>query len=294
LFRTAREVGRGELAAPRDDLIAIDERWADPAYWRAIQRASARFTPFYLLSAVDHRVADDGGIVRAPPERSIYVDILGRTLWISLVVTLVCLVLGYPVAHQLASLPTRWSNILMVFVLLPFWTSLLVRISAWVILLQERGPVNDLLLWLEVTSEPLQLIFNRTGIYISMVHVMLPFMVLPLFSVMKSIPPDYMRAAAGLGASPLRSFFRVYFPLTRPGVWSGCLLCFIISIGYYVLPALVGGPGDQMIAYFIAFYTNATINWGLASALGVVLLACVGLLFGLYSRVSGEAGLSLR
>ena len=294
LFRTSRKLSRAEPIAPRDGLVAIDRRWADPAYWRAMQRAAGRYTPFYLLTAVDRRLADDGGIVHAPPEKSIYVGILGRTLWISLVVTFVCLVLSYPVAHQLATLPTRWSNVLMVFVLLPFWTSLLVRISAWVILLQERGVVNDLLLWLQIVNEPLELIYNRTGIYITMVHVMLPFMVLPLFSVMKSIPREYMRAATGLGASPIRAFLRVYLPLTKPGVWSGCLLCFIVSIGYYILPALVGGPADQMIAYFIAFNTNATINWGLASALGVILLACVGLLFGVYSRVAGETRLSTR
>jgi putative spermidine/putrescine transport system permease protein len=181
----------------------------------------------------------------------------------------------------------------MIFVLLPFWTSLLVRTSAWVILLQERGPINELLIWLGAISEPLELVFNRTGVYIAMVHVMLPFMVLPLYSVMKTIPKDYTRAALGLGAPPVRAFLRIYLPLTKPGIWSGSLLCFIISIGYYITPALVGGPSDQMISYFIAFYTNATINWGLASALGVILLVCVLLLFGVYSRVAGQDKVAL-
>ena len=160
----------------------------------------------------------------------------------------------------------------MILVLLPFWTSLLVRTGAWVVLLQREGPVNGLLQALGLTDEPLQLVYNRFGVYVAMTHILLPFMVLPLYSVMRGIPPEYMRAAASLGARPLRAFLRVYLPQTVPGIGAGCLLVFILAIGYYITPALVGGANDQMVSYFVAFFTNQTVNWGMAAALGAVLL----------------------
>ena len=171
--------------------------------------------------------------------------------------------------------------------LLPFWTSLLVRTGAWVVLLQREGVVNDVLIALGLISEPLQLVYNRFGVYVAMTHILLPFMVLPLYSVMRGIPPQYMRAAASLGARPLRAFLRVYLPQTVPGIGAGCLLVFILAIGYYITPALIGGINDQMVSYFVAFFTNQTVNWGMASALGTVLLIVTLLLFALYARLVG-------
>jgi putative spermidine/putrescine transport system permease protein len=204
-----------------------------------------------------------------------------------------CLLLGYPVAYQLAALPVRISNLLLILVLLPFWTSLLVRTCAWVVLLQREGVVNDLLTAMNLTTEPLQLIYNRFGVYVAMTHILLPFMVLPLYSVMRGIGPHTMRAAASLGAGPVRAFLRVYLPQTLPGIGAGCLLVFILAIGYYITPALVGGTNDQMVSYFVAFFTNQTINWGMASALGAVLLLASLLLFVLYARLVGVDRLRL-
>ena len=175
----------------------------------------------------------------------------------------------------------------MILVLLPFWTSLLVRTAAWVVLLQREGPINGVLQALRITEQPLQLIYNRFGLYVAMTHVLLPFMILPLYSVMRAIPPQLMRAAASLGARPVRAFAQVYLPQTAPGIGAGCLLVFILAIGYYITPALVGGTDDQMISYFIAFFTNQTMNWGMAAALGAVLLAATLILFALYARLVG-------
>ena len=253
-----------------------------------------RWTPIYLLAALDRQHGRRGRrSCRSPPEQAIYVDILLRTFWIGFVVTALCLLLGYPLAYMLASLPARISNLLLILVLLPFWTSLLVRTGAWVVLLQREGPVNGLLQALRVTDQPLQLVYNRFGVYVAMTHILLPFMVLPLYSVMRGIPPEYMRAAASLGARPLRAFLRVYLPQTVPGIGAGCLLVFILAIGYYITPALVGGINDQMVSYFVAFYTNQTVNWGMASALGAVLLIATLLLFALYARLVGIDRLKL-
>jgi putative spermidine/putrescine transport system permease protein len=258
-----------------------------------IQRAAAPWTPLYILAALDRQQDAAGQVVRAPPEQAIYLDILVRTFWIAFVVTALCLVLGYPLAYKLASLPPRISNLLMILVLMPFWTSLLVRTAAWVVLLQREGPVNGVLQALSITDRPLQLVYNRFGLYVAMTHILLPFMVLPLYSVMRGIPHEYMRAAASLGARPLRAFLRVYLPQTVPGIGAGCLLVFILAIGYYITPALVGGVNDQMISYFVAFYTTQTVNWGMASALGAVLLIATLVLFALYARLVGIDRLKL-
>ena len=228
-----------------------------------------------------------GEIVGVPENRALYVGVLGRTLWMSLLVTVSCLILGYPVAWLLATLPMRTSNMLMILVLLPFWTSLLVRTCAWMLVLQKEGVVNDVLVWLHLVPEPVQLVFNRFGVIISMTHILLPFMILPLYSVMKGIPPDFMRAAISLGANPAEAFYKVYVPQTMPGIGAGCLLVFILAIGYYITPALLGSPTDQMLSYFIAFFTNNTINWGMASALAVILLTATMILYVVYSRLIG-------
>jgi len=282
-----------EPASYKDALESLDERWGDPAYWQVIRRNSSSVTPYYLLAALDHRIDDLGELASATPDQAIYLDIFVRTFWMSLVITAICLVLAYPLAYLLANLPTRQSNLLMILVLLPFWTSILVRVAAWIVLLQSGGLINGALLSLGIIDEPLQLVFNRSGVYIAMVHIMLPFMILPIYSVMKGISPTYMRAAVSLGCHPFASFWRVYFPQTLAGVGAGCLLVFILSIGYYITPALLGSPSDQMISYFVAFYTNNTINWGMATALGGLLLGATLVLYVVYSWLVGASKLRL-
>ena len=276
-----------------DAFIAIDKRWGETKYWVALRNASPRFTAFYLLTAIDKRIDAQGNIIQAPERVTIYIHMLIQTVWMSAVVTTLCLLLGFPISYLLAILPTRKSNILLMLVLLPFWTSLLVRTTAWVVLLQTEGLVNDLAVLIGLWDERIQLIHNRLGVYVAMVHILLPFMVLPIFSVMKGISPSHMRAAVSLGANPLRSFLIVYLPQTIPGIGAGVLLVFIISLGYYITPALVGGPKDQMLSFFIAFNTNVTVNWGLAAALSVVLLSLVMVFFAMYNKLVGVDNLKL-
>ena len=277
----------------KDALEALDERWGDPAYWQAIKRNSSSVTPFYLLAAVDHRIDDLGEVAPATPDQAIYLDIFARTFWMGLVITCICLVLAYPLAYLLANLPARQSNLLMILVLLPFWTSVLVRVAAWIVLLQSGGLINSALMNMGLIDKPLELVFNRTGVYIAMVHILLPFMILPIYSVMKGISPTYMRAAISLGCHPFTSFWRVYFPQTYAGVGAGCLLVFIIAIGYYITPALLGSPNDQMVSYFVAFYTNTSINWGMATALGGLLLLATVVLYLIYNWLVGATRLRL-
>jgi putative spermidine/putrescine transport system permease protein len=293
LFSTARKLPDEPAGPWREELIDLDPVWGEQATWAAIQRAAAPLTPLYLLAAVDRQVDASGQIVPVPPEQAIYVGILLRTFWIGFVVTALCLLLGYPLAYKLSALPIGVANLLLILVLLPFWTSLLVRTGAWVVLLQREGPVNGLLQTLRLTDQPLQLVYNRFGVYVAMTHILLPFMVLPLYSVMCGVPREFMRAAASLGAGPLRAFLRVYLPQTVPGIGAGCLLVFILAIGYYITPALVGGANDQMVSYFVAFFTEQTINWGMAAALGAVLLIATLILFALYARLVGLDRLKL-
>jgi putative spermidine/putrescine transport system permease protein len=294
LAKTARAVPfKEEPASYKEALEAIDERWGDPAYWQAIRRNTSSFTPYYLLAAVDHRIDDLGEVAPATPDQAIYIDIFARTFWMGLVITVICLFLAYPLAYLLANLPARQSNLLMILVLLPFWTSILVRVAAWIVLLQSSGLINGALMALGIIDKPLELVFNRVGVYISMVHIMLPFMILPIYSVMKGISPTYMRAAISLGCNPFASFWRVYFPQTYAGVGAGCLLVFILSIGYYITPALLGSPNDQMVSYFVAFYTNTSINWGMATALGGLLLLATVVLYLIYSWLVGASRLRL-
>ena len=294
LAKTGRALPfKQEPASFQDALENLDERWGDPAYWQVIRRNDSGVTSYFLLASLDHRIDDLGELASATPDQAIYLDIFARTFWMGLVITAICLVLAYPLAYLLANLPTRTSNLLMILVLLPFWTSILVRVAAWIVLLQSGGLINSALIAMGVIDQPLQLVFNRTGVYVAMVHIMLPFMILPIFSVMKGISPSYMRAAISLGCHPFASFWRVYFPQTLAGVGAGCLLVFILSIGYYITPALLGSPGDQMISYFVAFYTNSTINWGMATALGGLLLLATMLLYVVYSWLVGASRLRL-
>ncbi|WP_439861814.1 ABC transporter permease [Pseudomonas sp. MBLB4136] len=294
MMKTARALPfKDEPTSYKDALEGLDERWGDPAYWQVIRRNSSSISPYYLLAAVDHRIDDLGELAPASPDQAIYLDIFARTFWMGLVITAICLLLAYPLAYLLANLPTRQSNLLMILVLLPFWTSILVRVAAWIVLLQSSGLINGALLSLGIIDEPLQLVFNRFGVYISMVHIMLPFMILPIYSVMKGISPTYMRAAISLGCHPFASFWRVYFPQTLAGISAGCLLVFILSIGYYITPALLGSPNDQMVSYFVAFYTNVSINWGMATALGGLLLLATLVLYVVYSWLVGASRLRM-
>lgn len=267
-------------------LIALDARWAEAKYWQAIAKNGTRWTPDYLLTAVDLRRSPQGKIEQVDPDQRVFGTILIRTFEVSVVVTLWCVLLGYPLAYWLSTLPARRANVLMILVLVPFWTSILVRVAAWIVLLQSEGLVNHALVALRVIEQPLALLFNRTGVVIAMVHILLPFMILPLYSVMKGVPPTYLRAAVSLGSTPLAAFFRVYVPQTYPGIGAGALLVFILCIGYYVTPALLGSPTDQMLSYYIAQYTNVNVNWGMACALGAVLLAATLVLYALYRRVT--------
>jgi putative spermidine/putrescine transport system permease protein len=293
LFGTARQLPATLSTSARDTLVAIDPRWETRETWAALQRAGGPVTDFYLLGAVDLRRDANGSIIGAPPEQRVFRDVLMRTLWIAGIVTLLCLLLGYPVAYVIAAQPAGRASVLLFLVLLPFWTSLLVRTVAWVVLLQKEGVLNSLFLSLGVVHEPLKMIFNRFAVYVAMVHVLLPFMVLPLYSVMRSIPPSYVRAAASLGATPLTVFRRVYLPMTFAGIGAGCLMVFIQALGYYITPALVGGAEDQMISYFIAFYASKTVNWGMAAALSIVLLAATLALYAVYNRMVGVERLRL-
>ncbi|WP_043303699.1 ABC transporter permease [Burkholderia pseudomallei] len=271
-------------AQTRAKLIELDERWGDAAYWQAIAKNGGRYSPFYLLAALDHKQDGFGSIVSADPDQSIYLAVFGRTLLIGFAVTLFALALGYPLAYWISTLPERRANLAMILVLIPFWTSVLVRVAAWIVLLQSEGLVNRALIDTGLISQPLALLFNRVGVYISMTHILLPFMILPLYSVMKSIPPSYQRAAVSLGSHPFAAFWRVYVPQTYPGVGAGALLVFILAIGYYITPALLGGPNDQMVSYYVAYFTNVTINWGMACALGGLLLAATLVLYAIYGR----------
>ncbi len=273
-------------------LLQLDQRWGEQPFWQAIAKNSSRWTPDYLLASVDLRRSSQGAVERMPEDQRAFGTILLRTFYISFVVTLFCLVLAYPLAWWLASLPARKANLLMILVLVPFWTSILVRVAAWIVLLQSEGLVNRGLMGIGLIDSPLPLLFNRAGVVIAMVHILLPFMILPLYSVMKNVPASYIRAAVSLGSAPLSAFFRVYVPQTYPGISAGALLVFILSIGYYVTPALLGGADDQMLSYYIARYTNVEVNWGMACALGALLLTATMILYGVYRRI-GKSELNL-
>jgi putative spermidine/putrescine transport system permease protein len=284
-YRALPLQGAGDAADVKAKLIALDERWTEVKYWQAIAKNGSRWTGDYLLASLDLRRDAQGEIERMPEDQRVFGGILARTFGISAVVTLWCLVLGYPLAYWLSTLPARRANVLMILVLVPFWTSILVRVAAWIVLLQSAGLVNRALLGIGVIEQPLALLFNRTGVIISMVHILLPFMILPLYSVMKGVPPTYLRAAVSLGSTPLAAFVRVYVPQTYPGIGAGALLVFILAIGYYVTPALLGGADDQMLSYYVAQYTNVNVNWGMAAALGALLLAATLALYAVYRRI---------
>ncbi|MEP9398933.1 ABC transporter permease [Mesorhizobium sp. KR2-14] len=270
------------------DLAAIDPRWEKPEFWLAISDALSPTTDRNLLAALDLTRDASGNVVALPADASANRVIMLRTFLIAGLVTLACAAIGFPYAMLVATMDGWKRNLLLAAVLLPLWTSLLVRTAAWFILLQEKGLINDALQALHLTSGPVPLIFNRVGVVIAMTHVLLPFMVLPVYSVLVSIPKNLMPAAASLGANPLRAFLRVLLPLSFRGLASGALLVFMSAIGYYITPALIGGASDQMISSVIAFYATGSANWGMAGALGLILLVVTIALYAVYGRLSAE------
>jgi putative spermidine/putrescine transport system permease protein len=276
-------------------MVKINKKWGQLEVWQAMKLTSKSLTPGFYATALDGKYTVDQGFISQVENRQIYVKLFWRTLLISGSVMLLCLLLGYPVAYLLATLPLRQSNLLMIMVLLPFWTSLLVRTTAWIALLQSQGVINDLLVWVGIAGNDARfsLIYNMTGTIIAMTHILLPFMILPLYSVMKTIPPSYMRAARSLGATPSSAFIKVYMPQTVPGIGAGGLLVFILAIGYYITPALVGGQDGQLISNMIAYHMQKSLNWSLAAALGGILLGGVLLLYWAYDRIIGIDNMKL-
>ncbi|CAM2154927.1 putative spermidine/putrescine transport system permease protein [Pararobbsia alpina] len=287
LFKTARATRSQTPDQWKPALIDLDARWNEPETWRLLKRASVSPTPDYLLNAVDAHVAPDGSVAPVAADSAVYRAAFARTVAISATVTVLCLLFGYPVAYLLATLPEKQSSRLMLFVIVPFWTSLLVRTTAWYVLLQPGGVINSALLHFGIVKHPLPLVFNRTGVLIGMTHILLPYMILAIYSVMKNVPPVYMRAAKSLGAHPAVAFVRVYIPQTLPGVGAGCFLVFVLALGYYITPALLGGAGDEMISQLIASQTNDQLNWGLAGALSCYLVVFTAVFYFIFNRLVG-------
>ncbi len=285
-----------EIAAPfREGLIELDEQWGDPELWSTMRNVSTAYTANFYLAAVDRMRDIEGNIVPVTGERAVYLMLFQRTFLLSALITVLCLVLAFPIAHLLATLPLRYSNLLMILVLLPFWTSLLVRTTAWIAILQGQGVLNNALVALGIVGDNsrIVLMYNQAGTVIAMTHILLPFMVLPLYSVMRTINPSYVRAARSLGATSWTAFRRVYLPQTLPGIGAGSLLVFILAVGYYITPALVGGASGQLISNLIAFHMQNSLNWSLAAALAALLLASVLLLYWLYDRLVGIDNMKL-
>ena len=282
---TARRVEAPGAGSAQDRLLAISEEWRDAETWGAIRRAGGPLSTFHVLAALDLRRDAAGAVHAVPEDQAVFRAILLRSLWISLLVTACCLLLGWPMAWLIAT--TRgWANTLLLgAVMLPFWISLIVRTAAWMVLLQREGVVNAALGGLGLGPFPLMM--NRFAVVLAMVHILLPFMVLPLVASFRALDPRLPRAAASLGAAPWRVFLRVTLPLSLPGIGAGCLLVFIQALGFYVTPALLGGPNDQMLAWFVGFYATRSVNWGLAAALSVMLLVAVGLCVALYGKLAG-------
>ncbi len=276
-------------------VVDMDKKWGQIETWQTIKTFSASLTPGYFYAALDLQLTPSGDIELLPPEKRIYIKLFWRTIYLSLFITVLTLILGFPVAYLLATLPVKTSNMLLMLVLLPFWTSLLVRTTAWIALLQREGVVNDVLVGIGLIDNEsrLTMIHNATGTLVAMTHILLPFMILPLYSVMKTIPPSYMRAAVSMGAHPFQAFLKVYAPNTVPGIGAGAILVFILSIGYYITPALVGGTSGTFISNFIAYHVSSSLNWGLAAALGVILLGLVLVLYILYDRIVGVDNMKL-
>jgi putative spermidine/putrescine transport system permease protein len=295
LKKLRREMKKFDEGNYKEQIMAVHKRWADVEYWRAIKARSPSFTNQKYLKGIDMYTNEKGEIVSVQEDRQIHRILWFRTLEVAFFVTVFCFLMAYPIAHLLATLPMKYSNLLMICVLLPFWTSLLVRTASWMILLQQNGIINDFFVWIGLVSEDnrIEMMFNKTGTYVAMTQILLPFMVLPLYSVMKTISPSLMRAGKSLGGTPFVAFWKVYFPLTIPGIGAGCLLVFILAIGYYITPALVGGASGTLISNQIAFHMKSTLDWSFASAMGLMLLSGVLVIYWLYNKVVGIDNIKL-
>ena len=289
ILKSKRKFKKIKSGPYREAMIKSDKRWGDVHTWAVIKKVSDRYTARYFLNAIDRDYDDFGNVIQKPEDYQIYVTLFMRTLWISLAVTLMTLLIGYPIAYLISTTPPKISNLLIIMVLLPFWTSLLVRTTSWIVLLQTQGVINDLMVWVGIISEQgrIQMIFNMKGTLIAMTQILLPFMVLPMYSVMKTIPLSEIRASQSLGANPFITFYRIFWPRSIPGIGAGGLLVFVLSVGYYITPALVGGAKGQMISNQIAFHMKSSLNWGLAAAMGSILLGAVLILFWFYDKVVG-------
>ena len=289
-------VKSGELPTSyKETMISIHEGWGDRLFWVSMKQMVNEKTVIYYWNAIDRTYDIDGNVIMQDEKRRMYIKTWIRTFKVSVYVTFFCLLLGFPVAHLLANLPLRYSNLLMIFVLLPFWTSLLVRTTAWIVMLQQKGVINGVLVWLGIINDDqrIQMVYNMTGTIIAMTQILLPFMILPLYSVMKVIPKSHMRAAQNLGAKPVRAFIRVYLPQTVPGMSAGGLLVFVLAIGYFITPELVGGKDGQLIGHWIAYHLKTTLNWGLCAAIGSILLAIMLVLYWLYNKIVGIDNIKL-
>jgi putative spermidine/putrescine transport system permease protein len=286
LLRTARAGAR--LQAPHAQALpALDARWGETETWLLLQRAGGPLTPLYLLRAVDLTQTPQGAVVAVAGDEALYRQLFWRTLGVSLLVTALCVLLGYPVAYTIARLRAPWSSVALTLVLIPFWSSVLVRSTAWFVLLQREGPVNQALLALGLVEAPVLIVGTRIAVLVALVHVLLPFAVLPMHSVMKRLDGSYLSAAASLGANGVQRFLRVWLPLSMPGVLAGAAMVFLLAVGMYTAPALVGGDRDQLVAWFIAHFMNRDVNWGMAAALSAWLLAMTGAAVALARLVTG-------
>jgi len=295
LLRQIKRNKIDENQSIKEQIMKVHKRWRDVEYWQAIKRTAPPYTMAKYLKGMDMYYAADGSIAQVNEDRRIHRILWLRTLEIALFVTIFCFLMGYPIAHLLATLPMKYSNLLMICVLLPFWTSLLVRTASWMILLQQQGVVNDFFVMIGLVTDDNrpEMMYNKVGTYVAMTQILLPFMVLPLYSVMKTISPSLMRAGKSLGGTPFVAFWKVYFPLTIPGIGAGCLLVFILAIGYYITPALVGGASGTLISNQIAYHMKTTLDWSFASAMGLMLLTGVLAVYWVYNKLVGVDNIKL-
>ena len=295
LKKLSRKMKKFEEGNYKEQIMSVHKRWKDVEYWRALKRRGPSYSYAKYLKGVDMYENEEGKIVEVPEDRRIYKILWLRTLEIAFFVTLFCFLMAYPIAHLLATLPMKYSNLLMICVLLPFWTSLLVRTASWMILLQQQGLVNDFLVLIGIVADDHRpvMMYNKVGTYIAMTQILLPFMVLPLYSVMKTISPSLMRAGKSLGGTPFITFWKVYFPLTIPGIGAGSLLVFILAIGYYITPELVGGASGTLISNQIAYHMKSTLDWSFASAMGLMLLTGVLVVYWVYNKLVGIDNIKL-
>ena len=295
LFRKVKRNQIDETVSIKEQINKIHRNFTKVEYWQAIKRTAPPYTINKYLKGMDMYMDEDGNVAQVSEDRRIHRILWLRTLEIAFFVTIFCFLMGYPIAHLLATLPMKYSNLLMICVLLPFWTSLLVRTASWMILLQQQGLVNDffVMIGLVADSNRPEMMYNKVGTYVAMTQILLPFMVLPLYSVMKTISPSLMRAGKSLGGTPFVAFWKVYFPLTIPGIGAGCLLVFILAIGYYITPALVGGASGTLISNQIAYHMKTTLDWSFASAMGLMLLTGVLVIYWIYNKLVGVDNIKL-